>query len=56
MELLPESSLEEFENFYTNRHNSAKPPKEAYYLFHKDRELIELDLLNKKRSVRIIFE
>ena len=56
MEILSESILEEFENFHTNRHNSTKPPREAYYLFPKDNDIIEVDTSNNKRSVRRIFE
>ena len=56
MELLSDSILEEFENLLTVRNILAKPPKEAYYYFPNEKEQIEIDMLNRKHSIRRIFD
>ena len=56
MELLSDSILDDFVNQSTVRLIAAIPPKDAFYYFPNENDLIDIDLLNRKRSVRRIFE
>lgn len=56
MELLSDSILEEFTNPLTFRHLSVNPPKETFLYFPKEKELIDIDILNRRHSFRKIFE
>ncbi len=53
------SLIEDFnkqENNNTTRHNSARPPKEAFFYFPKDKDIIDNDPNDPKLSIRKIFE
>jgi hypothetical protein len=56
MDCLTDSILVEFENNNTTRHNSARPPKEAFFYFPKDKDIIDNDPNDPKLSIRKIFE
>ena len=47
---------EDFFSFQTIRHQKAKPPKEAYFLFPKLDEIIIHDSKNPNKTLRRILE
>jgi hypothetical protein len=54
--LLSGEMRREFESRDTIRHEQAKPPKDAYFYFPKEKEIIEFDVKNPTKTLRRIFE
>lgn len=53
---LSEKMISEFNDIGTERHLNAKPPKEAYFYFPSQKEMVEYDPKIKEKTYRKIFE